>query len=84
MYFRTVYASTSSKDYREGCEDVLKELSVSIMCGNWNVTLTSFRKDRIDPLDWASGVTQNLKAELSFVKILTKRMVMPQIWSRKY
>lgn len=66
MPFRTVYESTSSKDNREGSEEVLKELSVSIICGNWDVTLTRFHKDKLDALYWASGVTQKLNDDVRF------------------
>lgn len=82
--FRGVIGPSGNGQYpgmRYSVEDALKELAVSIICGNWDVTLTSFPQDKLDALDWASGVTQQLNIDVSFVQRTTERMVMRQIFS---
>lgn len=48
-------------------QDVLKELAVSVMCGNWDITGTSYTEDKDSVRAWARNTTRTLEQDTAFV-----------------
>lgn len=84
--FRGVIGPSRNGQYpgmRYSPEDALKELAVSVVCGNWDVALVSYAQDKIDASVWAEGVTSKLEDDLAFVSKYIDRLVMRQIFSNE-
>lgn len=62
-------------------QDALKELAISVICGNWDITGTSYEKDKVDARKWATTTTAALDGDQTFITKTIERMVMRQLFS---
>lgn len=62
-------------------QDALKELAISVICGNWDISGTSFPQDKVDAREWAITVAAGLDGDQAFLAKTVERMVMRQLFS---